>query len=160
VTLAAGAALGRVRIERKKDGPADAMATIKRVGFDVGEPGPMPRAHATAAMAFVKDGRHARLAESACGDVAAPELLEAGLAEPAGVRGPGARPGFPGQPPSGVGVPLSGPAAGPGPPATTPPGPPTTTPPGPPAATPPPGPPPTIAPQPPGSPVTIASPAP
>ena len=43
VLLAPGALLQRVRAERKKDSPADYVATLRRLGFDVGPPGPMNR---------------------------------------------------------------------------------------------------------------------
>jgi hypothetical protein len=162
VTLPPGAALGRVRLERKKDAPADHVATLARLGFDAGAPGPVARDRAVAAMEFLRSRRRA-LAESACGDVPPPDTLEAGLAEPASPEGPG-RPVVAGQPPGDVGVPLPGPRPSPPgppvtappvtvPPVTIPPGPPTTVPPGPPATVPP-GPPPTVPPQPPGSSVT------
>ncbi|HVR71135.1 MAG TPA: hypothetical protein VMT87_09860 [Vicinamibacteria bacterium] len=161
VTLPPGAALGRVRLERKKDAAADHVATLRRLGLDPGPPGPVARDRAAAAMEFLRDRRRP-LEQTACGDLPPPQALEAGLAEPAVPEGPG-QPIVAGQPPGGVGVPLPGPAdpAGPPvtvppvtvPPVTTPPGPPPTVPPAPPPTTPP-GPPPTIPPQPPGSPVT------
>jgi hypothetical protein len=157
VTLPPGGSLGRVRIERKKAAPADYAATLRRLGFDVGASGPLPRDRAVAAMEFIR-GHRPSLVQTSCGEVLPPDTLEAGLAEPAAVRG-GAAPAFTGQPPSGVGVLLPGPVvpppvAQPGPPTTVPPVPPVTAPPGPPPTVPP-GPPPTIPPQPPGSPVTI-----
>jgi hypothetical protein len=162
VTLPAGGALGRVRLEKKKDTAADHVATLRRLGFDVGPTGPVARDRAVAAMEFLRDRRRG-LERTACGDVVEPEALEAGLAEPAAPLGP-ARPIVAGQPPGGVGVPLPPPVTTPNPPpvtvppptvppVTTPPGPPPTTPPGPPPTTPP-GPPPTVPPQPPGSAVT------
>jgi hypothetical protein len=165
VTLPPGAALGRARLERKKDTAFDYVATLRRLGFDVGEAGPIARERAVAAMEFLRDRRRG-LERTACGDVLTPETLEAGLAEPAVPLGPG-RPIVAGRPPGDVGVPLPPPVTTPlpppvtvppvtVPPVTTPPGPPPTTPPGPPGPPPttPPGPPPTVPPQPPGSPVT------
>jgi hypothetical protein len=162
VTLPPGAALGRARLEKKKDSAADYVATLRRLGLDVGEAGPVARERAVAAMEFLRDRRRG-LEHTACGDVPAPDALEAGLAEPAVPLGPG-RPIVAGRPPGDIGVPLPPPVTTPSPPpvtvppvtvppVTTPPGPPPTTPPGPPPTTPP-GPPPTVPPQPPGSPVT------
>jgi hypothetical protein len=163
VTLPPGVSLGRVRIERKKSAPSDHVATLRRLGFDVGAAGPIPRDRTVAAMEFIR-GRRPGLEQTSCGDVLPPDTLEAGLAEPAAVRGAAAGPTFSGQPPSGVGVmlpapavvpPVTPPVTPPGPPSTLPPVvPPVTAPPGPPPTLPP-GPPPTIPPQPPGSPVTI-----
>jgi hypothetical protein len=169
VTLPAGAGLGRVRLERKKDGAADYVATLARLGFEVGPPGPIARDRAVTATDFIRDRRR-RLEQRFCGDLLPPETLEAGLAEPAPVRGP-AEATFAGQPPRGTGIPLPGPVPSPAappvaappvtvPPAVTPPAPPPTTPPGPPPTTPPGPPPATIPPQPPGSPVTIPTPPP
>lgn len=167
VTLPAGAGLGRVRLERKKDTAADYVATLARLGFEVGPPGPVARDRSVAAVDFIRDRRR-RLPPTFCGDLLPPETLEAGLAEPAPVQGP-AEATFAGQPPGGTGIPLPGPVpvappvtAPPVavPPATTPPAPPPTTPPGPPPTTPPGPPPATIPPQPPSSPVTIPTPPP
>jgi hypothetical protein len=163
VTLPPGAALGRARLERKKDATTDYVSTLRRLGFDAGALGPVTRDRAVAAMEFLRDRRRG-LEHSACGDLLPPETLEAGLAEPALPAGP-TRPIVAGQPPGGVGVPLPNPPVPTPnvppvtvppvsvPPVTTPPGPPPTTPPGPPPTVPP-GPPPTVPPQPPGSPVT------
>jgi len=167
VTLGPGASVQRLRAERKKDGPADYVATLRRLGFDVGPAGPISRARAVDAMHFVQQRRLEMV--GACGDIL-PPVLERALAEAAPVAGPGAGPGFIGSGPPGTPlVPLAGPEPPPGPPAVTPPGPPPTVPTAPspepspephprPTPTPPP-PPPTIPPQPPGSPV-LPSPAP
>lgn len=159
VTLPPGAGFGRVRVERKKDGPADHAATLARLGFDVGPSGPIPRDRAVAAMDFLRS-RRARLQDSACGDVPPADVREAQVELPP-VQGAGG-PIVAGHPPDGVGVPLPPPTLAP-PPVTTPPvtAPPVTTPPvnpTPPPPTPPPPstPPPTVPPQIPGSPVTIA----
>jgi hypothetical protein len=165
VSLPPGAGLGRVRLERKKhDGP-DYVATLARLGFDVGNAGPVARPRAVDAMEFVRN-RRTGLEDTACGDVPPPDVLEAGLAEPP-LQG-AAGPLDPGQPPDDVGVPLPGPEPMPvipsPPPVTVPdnPSPPPTTPPqpGPPPTTVPPEPPPTVPPQPPGSPVTLPTPPP
>jgi hypothetical protein len=162
VTLPPGAGLGRVRVERKKASAADHAATLARLGFDVGAPGPIPRDRAVAAMDFLRS-RRARLQDNGCGDVPPADVREAQL-EPPPVQGAGG-PIAAGHPPDGVGVPLPPPTLAP-PPVTTPPvtAPPVTTPPDAPTPTPPPTqppstpstPPPSVPPQIPGSPVTIA----
>jgi hypothetical protein len=164
VTLPPGSELGRVRLERKKDGPADYRATLARLGFDVGAPGPIPREKADAAVDFIK-GQRRNLPRTGCGDVPPPGALEAGLPEPAAPNGAHDTVTA-GRPPDGVGVPLPGPpVTTPTPPVTVPPVtvPPVTTPPEPlppdptgPPPTVPPGPTPTVPPQPPGSPVTVS----
>jgi hypothetical protein len=159
VTLAPGAFVQRLRAERKKDSPAAYVATLKRVGFDVGPPGPVSRARAVDAMHFVEQRRLEMV--GGCGDIAAP-VLERGLAEAAPVAGPGAGARFAGNAPGGTPlVPIPGPVAPPAPTVTTSsPAPPSTIPTAPvpstapkPRSTPPPPPPPTIPPQLPGSPV-------
>jgi hypothetical protein len=167
LTLPPGAAVGRVRLERKKDTSADYMATLARLGFDVGPSGPIARGRAVEAQHFLRD-RRARLVAPTCGDVLPPGQTETALAEPFAPAVPGGA-AFTGQPPSGEGVPLPAPAvappttgpvvsASPEPPAT--PAPDATPAPRKPAPTPTPEPAPTVAPQPPGSPVIVATPAP
>jgi hypothetical protein len=172
VTLGVGAALGRLRVERKKETPADYVGTLARLGFEVGPAGPIGRDRAGEAVRFIQD-RRARMEANTCGEVLPPGLMAGGLAEPAPVAGPGQTPGYSGQPTRGPDVPLSTnpPATTPPPSATlsspqplptpvpTPPPPPTTTPAPTPPPTTPPAPPPTVPPQPPGSPV-VPSPAP
>ena len=166
-TLSPGSSVRRLRAERKRDGPADYVATLRRLGFDVGPAGPINRARAVDAMQFVQQRRLESV--GACGDIPAP-VVERALAEAAPVAGPGAGPGFLGNVPPGTPpVAVPGPVPPSAPPVVTPPGTPPTLPaapspepsPGPrprPTPTPPP-PPPTIPPQPPGSPV-VPSPAP
>jgi hypothetical protein len=159
VTLGPGASVERLRAERKKDSPADYVATLRRLGFDVGPAGPIGRARAVDAMHFIEQRRTEMV--GACGDVAAP-VVERGLAEVAAVAGPGTGPAFtgngPGERPF---APIAAPTTPPEPPVLAPPV--TTLPaaplpepsPGPrprPTPTPPP-PPPTIPSLPPGSPV-------
>ncbi len=67
LTLGAGGALQHVRIERKKSAPADYVSALERLGFEVGEPGPVARATALDAARFVREKRGALLA-SLCGD--------------------------------------------------------------------------------------------
>jgi hypothetical protein len=158
VTLAPGASVQRLRAERKNDSPAAYVATLKRIGFDVGPAGPVSRARAVDAMHFVEQHRLEMV--GACGDIAAP-VLERALAEAAPIAGPGAGAPFTGNAPGGTPlVPIPGLVA---PPVTTAPAPPSTIPtapvpspapaPRPRSTPPPPPPPPTIPPQPAGSPV-------
>jgi hypothetical protein len=67
LTLGDGATVERVRLERKKDAPADYVATIKRLGLDPGPEGPVSRDKALDAMRFVQEQRRAILA-GLCGD--------------------------------------------------------------------------------------------
>jgi hypothetical protein len=117
VLLAPGALIQRVRAERKKDSPADYVATLRRLGFDVGPAGPMPRNRAVDAMRWLEK-KAEPLKESLCGDVILPTVVpvtRAGL-EVAQIPGPGEPPPFagPGEPPFGSG-PLA-PIGTPGPP--------------------------------------------
>jgi hypothetical protein len=162
VLLAPGAVIQRVRVERKKESPADYVATLRRLGFDVGPAGPMPRDRAVDAMRWLEKSS-APMKEALCGDIVLPpDVLgtRAGL-EVAQIPGP-AQPGpnvGSGQPPFGGGplVPISG---TPGPsgasPEPTPSVPVTPTPS--PAATPTPGPSPATSPTPPPPPSPLPSP--
>ena len=67
VTLGPGASVQRLRAERKKDGPADYVATLRRLGFDVGPAGPISRARAVDAMHFVQQRRGEDVAASGGG---------------------------------------------------------------------------------------------
>jgi len=83
LTLGAGATVQHVRVERKKDAPADYVATLTRLGFATGAPGPVTRAKALDAATFLRDRRRALLA-ALCGDPVgieeAPPVLTAHLA--------------------------------------------------------------------------------
>ena len=57
VTLAGGASLDRVRVERKKDAASDYVAALRRLGFDAGPEGPVSRATALEAARFVREKR-------------------------------------------------------------------------------------------------------
>jgi hypothetical protein len=118
VLLAPGALIQRVRAERKKDSPADYVTTLRRLGFDVGPPGPMPRNRAVDAMRFLEK-KAVTMKEALCGDLVLPTIVpvtRAGL-EVAQIPGPGQPPPFagPGQPPFGSGplVPTGGPTGPP-----------------------------------------------
>ena len=119
VILGRGAAVQRLRAERKKEAAADYVDTFRRIGFDVGEVDvPMPRARAVAAMEFLK-GRRVDVQRNECGDFVLPEVpaLPTGL-QVAQVPGP--------QTPITAGPPPFGPGGGgpPGLPLPQPPGPP------------------------------------
>ncbi len=160
VTLLDDAAVQRLRAERKKNTGPDYVATLRRLGLDVGD-GPVSRAKAEEAMAFVQQ-RAVELLASRCGDITLPDgaLRVAGF-QPASIAGPGIAPGEsgPGQNPvADPPVPLDFPTPTPtlAPPTTTP-----TAPPSEPPASPEPTPEPTPTPspiptQPPGSGVTPA----
>ena len=106
VLLAPGAAIERVRAERKKETPADYAATLRRLGFDVGPPGPMPRDRAAEAIRFL--GRKvAPLKDTLCGDIVLPQTPPGSrgsqVAQGPGM-GPGSEPGTGGQPPGNPGT--------------------------------------------------------
>jgi hypothetical protein len=162
--LGPGASAQRLRAVRKRDGAADYVATLRRLGFDVGPAGPISRPRAVEAMHFIERRRSEMT--GACGDVLAP-TVERALAEAAPIAGPGTGPGFSGNAPGGerfvpVGSPVEPPpVTTPGPPPTVP-NAPTPTPTPPPTIRPrptptPPPPPPTMPTQPEGSPILPAT---
>lgn len=67
VALADGAAVERLRLERKKESPTDYVATIRRLGLDPGPAGPVTRDKALEAARFIRDRRRQLLAQL-CGD--------------------------------------------------------------------------------------------
>jgi hypothetical protein len=73
VTLGDGAVVERIRIERKKDGASDYVATLRRIGFDAGPDGPVSRDRAVGALGFVRD-KHRERARRMCGDPPLPEF--------------------------------------------------------------------------------------
>ena len=73
VVLGDGAIVESVRIERKKDGAPDYVATLRRLGFDPGPDGPVSRAKATEAIDFLRDRNRGRMA-ALCGDPTLPEF--------------------------------------------------------------------------------------
>jgi hypothetical protein len=95
LTLADGASIDRVRLERKKDSAADYLATLRRLGFDPGPAGPVTRARALDAMRFVRDQRRT-LMSSLCGDRV---LIDEAAGLPPQVAGAGATSVVPGRPP-------------------------------------------------------------
>jgi hypothetical protein len=114
VLLAPGAVIQRARVEMKKETPADYVAALRRIGFDVGPAGPMPRDRAVDAMRFLEK-RATPMKETRCGDVVLPGVIQSqrtGLqvAQVPGPAQPGPNVGG-GQPPLGSGplVPVEGP---------------------------------------------------
>ncbi|MBN2371572.1 MAG: hypothetical protein JXO72_13910 [Vicinamibacteria bacterium] len=110
VTLAPGAAVQRLRIERKKDGPEDYEAALRRLGFDVGAPGPISRDRAIDLMNFIRAQRRIMAGlDRYCGDTIESEVTTSqqmasggpmGSLPEGGIAGPGTVP-----PPTGPGVP-------------------------------------------------------
>jgi hypothetical protein len=123
VTLVGDAAVERLRAERKKNSGADYVATLRRLGLDVGADGPISRAQADEAIAFVR--RRAALLTGGCGDLTLPDsglrvagLQPAGLAAPGGPVQPGAGPNPIANPPVLLDVPAPTPAPTPAPSAS------------------------------------------
>jgi hypothetical protein len=74
VTLGAGATVQRIRVERKRDAGEEYIATLLRLGFDVGTTNPVPRALAVDAMNFIKTQRRQLLGEEKdCWDIEMPD---------------------------------------------------------------------------------------
>jgi hypothetical protein len=95
LSLAEGASVDRLRIERKKGSPVDYVATVRRLGFDPGPQGAVSRGKALDAMRFVRDQRRVLLS-SLCGDRVLIEESPSSL--PAQIAGGvGTVPGRPGQ---------------------------------------------------------------
>jgi hypothetical protein len=140
VDLGPGDFVGRVRLERRKDGGADYVDTLRRLGFDPGE-GPVSRARADDALSWLGKRHRIELSE-VCYEPERP-VLERVAGAGAEWQQPVAE--LPATPPTTL-PPVT-------PPATLPPAtPPATLPPATPPATLPPGPPPTLPCQPPSSP--------
>ena len=109
VTLGPGSTVGRLRLERKKDALEHYVATVRRLGLDLGSAGPITRGRAIEARRFIQ-GRHSLASLQGCGDVILPGTLVAS----AGPGGPGTGaggltptvPGAPVQPPGSIEPPL------------------------------------------------------
>ena len=112
VTLANGAAVERVRLERKGDAPGDYLDTLRTLGFDAGSTGPIARERAVEAMRFVS--REVERAGMGCGDVRLPTVPQIDFASLPGAAGAGAAMGGGGAL-GGGGGPLPGVPAGPPP---------------------------------------------
>jgi hypothetical protein len=68
----------RVRVEQKKDSPADYLATLERLGLELGDAGPVTRERAEEARRFLEQRRSQREREL-CGDILRPGTLVAQL---------------------------------------------------------------------------------
>ncbi len=90
VNLGAGSSIERIRLERKKDADADYVATLRRLGFDVGPEGRVSRPKAIAAMEWIS-GRRRQSARVSCGDVVPVTELQTQVASqtPPGTSTPG-----------------------------------------------------------------------
>lgn len=71
VILLDGAGVERLRLEKRKDTPADYLGALRRLGFDPGASGPVTRDKALDAMRFVQKRRE-ELITTFCGDVRLP----------------------------------------------------------------------------------------
>lgn len=104
VNLGAGSTVERIRLERKKDSVADYVATVRRLGFDVGPEGRVGRPKAIAAMEWIS-GRRRQSARVSCGDVVPATDLQTQVAS----QQPGTTtPGGGTTPPGGGGVDVPG----------------------------------------------------
>lgn len=84
VTLASGAGVERLRLERRKDTAEDYLVALKRLGFDPGPDGPITREKAVEAMAFIA----AKVKASPRGDCGDVGLDTTVLSADAGAPGP------------------------------------------------------------------------
>jgi hypothetical protein len=119
VTLAEGASVERLRLERKRAEPEDYVATIRRLGFDPGSPGPVSRAKANEAVDFIL-ARRTSLPPSDCGDAPATRVAQlqgAAAGRPEPPAPPITPPGPPGPLPPGP-PPIAPPVVPPQPPAS------------------------------------------
>jgi len=124
VNLGRGAAVQRIRVERKKDTAADYLATVRRLGLDLGAEGPISRERAVEAMRFLK-ARRGLDPQNLCQDIldTEPALIAGtgGAGQPvAPPTGPGTGPGPGGgsNPPTGPQPPLTPPVLPPQNPAS------------------------------------------
>ncbi|HEX9187277.1 MAG TPA: hypothetical protein VGB87_09410, partial [Vicinamibacteria bacterium] len=83
-SLGSGTVIERIRLEQRKDAPADYVATLERLGLPLGAPGPVSREKAEEARRFL-DRRRAQRDLDLCGDILQPGTLVADLA----AAGPG-----------------------------------------------------------------------
>lgn len=105
VTLGEGGSLQSVRFERKKEGTADYVAALTRLGFDPGPEGPITRAIAVDAARFVRERRRAALAAECLARIPVEEAMPAPATRVAGTQAP--------PPPGGVPGPLEPPLVAP-----------------------------------------------
>jgi len=84
-SLGSGTVIESIRLEQRKDDPADYVATLGRLGLELGTAGPISREKAEEARRFL-DRRRAQQELELCGDILQPGTLVADLA----TGGPGA----------------------------------------------------------------------
>jgi hypothetical protein len=70
--------VGRLRFQQKKDTPADYLATVERLGLDLGPAGSITRERAEEARRFL-ERRQSQRERDLCGDILRPETLVAEL---------------------------------------------------------------------------------
>lgn len=78
-SLGPDAVVQRVKVERKKDEPADYVATLARLGLELGPAGPITRERADEARRFL-DRRRSERERELCGEILRPGTLVAQLA--------------------------------------------------------------------------------
>ena len=78
-TLGPDTSVERLKIEQKKDTPADYLATLERLGLALGAPGPVTREKADEARRFL-EGHRAQRQRELCGDILRPGTLVAEIA--------------------------------------------------------------------------------
>jgi hypothetical protein len=90
VNLGPGTVIERIRLEQKKDAPADYVAALDRLGLELGAAGPISREKAEEARRFL-ERRRLQQALDLCGDILQPGTLVAELASggPGGSGGEG-----------------------------------------------------------------------
>ncbi len=108
-SLGPGTVIDRMRFEQKKDSPADYVATLERLGLELGPEGPVTREQAEEARRFL-ERRKGQEEEQLCGDILAPGTLISQLSASGpggegggGGTGPGGGPGGDGD--GGEGIP-------------------------------------------------------
>jgi hypothetical protein len=111
-----GTVVERIRIEPKKDSPADYVAAVARLGLELGPDGPVARERADEARRFLEQ-RRLELVQDLCGDILQPGTLVAEIesGSQAGAAGGGPGGGGPG---GGGGGPVPPPVIPPLPPAS------------------------------------------
>ncbi len=95
VTMGPGAVIERLRAVRQRDDGADYVATLAKLGFDVGEEDPMPRSRVVDAMDFIRQRRRDLLGlDRVCADTLESQVPMT-LAEAGGPVEPGGPPAPP-----------------------------------------------------------------
>ncbi len=85
-TLGPDTSVERLKIEQKKDTPADYLATLERLGLALGAPGPVTREKADEARRFL-EGRRAQRQRELCGDILRPGTLVAEITSASNTTG-------------------------------------------------------------------------